>query len=295
MRAAVVGANGQLGSDICYVYREAGGSVIELDHDAIDITEFGQCLEVINKHAPDIIINTAAMHNVELCEEWPEKSFLVNGIGARNLALVSRNLHIPVVHFSTDYVFDGRRRIPYVEDDTPLPLNVYGNTKLSGELFIRNIADSYFIVRVSGLYGHAACRAKGGVNFVRLMLRLAGERDAIRVVDDEVLSPTFTLSIAEQLERLTRTERYGVYHMASEGSCSWYEFAKKIFEISDIEVDLNIASPEEFPSKAARPKYSVLENRKLESEQLNVMPHWETGLRRYLMSLEPSLYAKNRK
>ena len=286
MRVAVIGANGQLGSDICHVYKQAGHDIRELNHDKIDITEFDKCFEVLKAINPDLVISTAAMHNVEICEENPEKSFLVNGIGARNLALLSKEIQIPLVHFSTDYIFDGQKESPYFEDDLPIPLNVYGNTKLSGEIFLRNIADSFFIVRVSGLYGKAACRAKGGLNFVQLMLKLANEKDEIRVVDDEVLSPTYTISVAEQLERLTQTDKYGVYHMVSEGSCSWYEFAKKIFELAEIDIELNVAHPDEFPVKVPRPKYSVLRNRNLEAEGLNIMPHWVEGLRRYLMSLD---------
>ena len=286
MRVAVIGANGQLGSDICHVYKEAGHDIQELNHDKIDITEFDKRFEVLKAINPDLVISTAAMHNVEICEENPEKSFLVNGIGARNLALLSKEIQIPLVHFSTDYIFDGQKESPYFEDDLPIPLNVYGNTKLSGEIFLRNIADSFFIVRVSGLYGKAACRAKGGLNFVQLMLKLANEKDEIRVVDDEVLSPTYTISVAEQLERLTQTDKYGVYHMVSEGSCSWYEFAKKIFELAEIDIELNVAHPDEFPVKVPRPKYSVLRNRNLEAEGLNIMPHWVEGLRRYLMSLD---------
>ena len=286
MRVAVIGANGQLGSDICHVYKQAGHDIRELNHDKIDITEFGKCSDVLKAINPDLVISTAAMHNVEICEENPEKSFLVNGIGARNLALLSKEIQIPLVHFSTDYIFDGQKESPYFEDDLPIPLNVYGNTKLSGEIFLRNIADSFFIVRVSGLYGKAACRAKGGLNFVQLMLKLANEKDEIRVVDDEVLSPTYTISVAEQLERLTQTDKYGVYHMVSEGSCSWYEFAKKIFELAEIDIELNVAHPDEFPVKVPRPKYSVLSNRNLEAEGLNIMPHWVEGLRRYLMSLD---------
>ena len=286
MRVAVIGANGQLGSDICHVYKQAGHDIQELNHGKIDITEFGKCSEVLKAINPDLVISTAAMHNVEICEENPEKSFLVNGVGARNLALLSKEIRIPLVHFSTDYIFDGQKESPYFEDDLPIPLNVYGNTKLSGEIFLRNIADSFFIVRVSGLYGKAACRAKGGLNFVQLMLKLANEKDEIRVVDDEVLSPTYTISVAEQLERLTQTDKYGVYHMVSEGSCSWYEFAKKIFELAEIDIELNVAHPDEFPVKVPRPKYSVLRNRNLEAEGLNIMPHWVEGLRRYLMSLD---------
>ena len=273
MKVAVIGANGQLGSDICHVYKNAGYNICELNHDVIDITEFGKCFDILNKNNPDIIISTAAMHNVEKCEENPEKSFKVNGIGARNLALLCRDLCIPLVHFSTDYIFDGQKGSPYHEEDHPIPLNVYGNTKLSGENFIRNIINTFFIIRVSGLYGHHLCRAKGGKNFVQMMLKLADERDEINVVNDEFLSPTYTY-------------KFGIYHMVSEGSCSWYEFAKKIFQFTGKKVKLNVASPNEFPSKVSRPKYSVLQNRNLEKNGLNIMLNWSDNLQRYIRSLD---------
>ena len=231
MKVAVIGANGQLDSDICHVYKNAGYNICELNHDVVDITEFGKCFDILKKNNPDFIISTAAMHNVEKCEKNPEQSFKVNGIGARNLALLCRDLCIPLVHFSTDYIFDGQKGSPYHEEDHPIPLNVYGNTKLSGENFIRNIINTFFIIRVSGLYGHHLCRAKGGKNFVQMMLKLADERDEINVVNDEFLSPTYTYNIAEQLEKLTQTDKFGIYHMVSEGSCSWYEFAKKYFSL----------------------------------------------------------------
>jgi len=284
-RVAVIGANGQLGSDICKVYRESGDTVYELNHDKVDVIDTKSCFNEIDKIKPDLLINTAAMHYVESCEENPEKSFLVNGIGAKNLALISGELNIPLVHFSTDYVFDGLKDSPYVENDLPLPLNVYGNTKLSGENFIRNTTKLFFIARASGLYGHSACRAKGGLNFVRLMLKLAEDRDEIRVVDDEILSPTFTYDIARQLKKLTRTGKYGLYHMTSQGSCSWYEFARKIFELTETKINLNIASPEEFPSKVPRPKYSVLENANLMAMGMDIMPHWSESLKQYLQEI----------
>jgi dTDP-4-dehydrorhamnose reductase len=192
---------------------------------------------------------------------------------------------LPLVHFSTDYVFDGSKGSPYVEVDIPIPLNVYGNSKLSGENFIRKLTEKHFIIRVSGLYGHSACRAKGGLNFVGLMLKLAEDRDEIRVVNDEILSPTFTYDIAVQLEKLTGTKEYGLYHMTSRGSCSWYEFAEQIFHLTDARVKLSIALPEEFSSKVPRPKYSVLENANLMAKGMDIMPHWSESLKQYLQEI----------
>jgi dTDP-4-dehydrorhamnose reductase len=289
MKVTIIGANGQLGSDLCKVYLERGYAVSGLNHNRLDIDLYQSCHDCLTETRPDLVINTAAQHDVERCEKNPSRAFEVNGLGARNLALLSNELGFVLVHVSTDYVFDGAKKEPYVEKDSPLPLNVYGNTKLSGELFVRAIAQRYFVVRVSGLYGLSPCRAKGGLNFVQLMLKLAAERDEVRVVADEVLTPTYTRDIAEQLEELTRTDNYGLYHMTAQGSCSWYEFAEKIFELTPGRAKLSVASPGEFPAKVSRPKYSVLENAALKALGLNRMPHWSDGLQRYLQEISINL------
>jgi dTDP-4-dehydrorhamnose reductase len=221
------------------------------------------------------------MHNIDACEADPLKAFAVNGIGARNLAMLSNELDFTLFHISTDYVFDGFKKTPYVETDPPRPLQVYGNTKVSGEFFIQAIAKRFFILRVSGIYGINPCRAKGGNNFVKTMLKLAKERSEIRVVDDEILAPTFTEDIARQIVAMLDCNRYGIYHAAAHGQCSWHAFAAKIFEFSDSKVKLSVAEPSEFPAKVPRPKYSVLENARLKALGLDLMPDWEDGLQRY--------------
>jgi dTDP-4-dehydrorhamnose reductase len=282
MRIGVIGANGQLGCDICKAFSSTGFDVYELNHDLLDITDFDITRMRLKETELQIVINTAAMHNVESCEINPIKAFEVNGMGARNLALLSNELDFTLFHISTDYVFDGTKKMPYVETDCPLPLNVYGNTKLSGENFVRMIAKKYYIVRVSGLYGTNPCRAKDGNNFVKTMLRLAKERHEIRVVDDEVLTPTFTEDIANQLVVMSKIREYGLYHVTAQGSCSWYRFAEKIFDLAGIKIKLSIALPGEFPAKVPRPKYSVLDNNKLKALNLDIMLHWEDGLKKYL-------------
>lgn len=282
MRIAVIGANGQLGCDVCRAFAESGHEVIELNHGAADVANHELIRTCLERVKPDVMVNTAAMHKVELCEDEPAKAFLVNGIGARNVALLAEKLGAILFHISTDYVFDGVKREPYVETDCPMPLNVYGNTKLAGEHFVQTIARKHFVVRVSGLYGTNPCRAKGGANFVNLMLRLAKERDEVRVVDDEVLTPTFTEDIAAQMLAMVGVDAYGLYHATAQGSCSWYGFAQMIFELSGARVKLSVANPAEFPSKVARPKYSVLENARLRSLGLDIMSPWEDELRRYM-------------
>ena len=172
MRVAVIGANGQLGCDVCAAFSSSGHDVIPMNHDTADIADYASIRTALQQANVDVIVNTAAMHNVEKCEDDPIKSFQVNGLGARNLSLIANELDSTLFYLSTDYVFDGSKMAPYVESDYPLPLNAYGNSKLAGESFVRSIAKKHFVVRVSGLYGANPCRAKGGNNFVKLMLRL---------------------------------------------------------------------------------------------------------------------------
>jgi dTDP-4-dehydrorhamnose reductase len=285
MKVAVIGANGQLGSDICSEFSSSGNEVIKLLHDNIEISDLDSVSRVLKQAKANLIVNTAAMHNVEKCESDPAHSFAVNGIGARNLALVCNDLNSTLVHISTDYVFDGRKTAPYTEMDCVSPLNVYGNTKVSGEQFILSIANKYIIIRTSGIYGHKPCRAKGGLNFVELMLKLAKEKSEIRVVNDEFLTPTSTIDLARQIVKMTSCDGYGLYHATSEGSCSWFEFAKKIFELAGLSPNLKMASPGEFPMKVPRPKYSVLENEKLKKSGLNIFKPWDEALKEYLNSL----------
>ena len=285
MKVAVIGANGQLGCDVCIAFSSSGHQVVPLNHDTVDIADYESINGPLKKAKADVIVNTAAMHNVDSCEGSPLKAFEVNALGARNLALIANELDSTLFYLSTDYVFDGSKMKPYVETDYPIPLNVYGNSKLAGELFIRTITKKYFIVRVSGLYGANPCRAKGGNNFVKLMLKLCKERDEIRVVDDEVLTPTFTGDVARQIVAMTDMETYGLYHATAQGACSWYRFAAKIFELSGTQIKLSVAGPNEFPMKVPRPKYSVLENAALKAHGMDLMPDWQVGLKRYMAGI----------
>src|SRR5271154_6092021 len=284
MKIVVIGANGQLGNDLVAAFSENGDAVFGLTHSEIEISDLRSVSQALEGIRPQIIVNTAAMHHVENCEREPEKAFAINALGARNLAIVARELGGVVMHVSTDYVFDGSKGSPYAEEDNPRPLNAYGVTKLAGEHFVRETTASHFVVRTSGLYGKSPCRAKGGLNFIELMLKLAKERGEVKVVDSEVVTPTSTAELAQQLVRLSRSDSYGLYHATAEGSCSWYEFAREIFTITDTQVRLIVAAPGEFPAKVPRPKYSVLENRALKSRGLNTFKPWQDALHKYLGS-----------
>ncbi|HWF03108.1 MAG TPA: dTDP-4-dehydrorhamnose reductase [Candidatus Angelobacter sp.] len=282
MKVAVIGGNGQLGRDVSSAFSAEGHKATALTHEDLEISSVESVRTVLGALQPDVVVNTAAFHHVDKCEAEPGLAFAINGIGARNLAQVTAETGATILHVSTDYVFDGQKGTPYVEEDMPAPLNVYGNTKLSGEFFVRSTNPRHFVVRVSAIYGESPCRAKGGLNFVELMLKLSRERKELRVVDDEFVTPTPTAQIAQQLVALSRSTDYGLYHATAEGSCSWYEFAAAIFELTNTKVGLEPARPGEFPAKVARPKYSVLENRALKNKSLNIFSHWKEGLEKYL-------------
>jgi dTDP-4-dehydrorhamnose reductase len=289
MNIAVIGSNGQLGSDVVDAFRAQGHEVRALTHADIELSNLESVRSGLSSQPPHLVVNAAAMHHVENCEQDPQKAFAVNAIGARNLAVVTRDLGTTLIHVSTDYVFDGNKGEPYVESDTPLPLNVYGNSKLTGEHFVRTLNPKHFVLRTSALYGKNPCRAKGGLNFVDLMLKLAGERGRVRVVDSEFVSPTAAADVARQIVALSACDAYGLYHASAEGACSWYEFAREIFSIADIDVKLEVASPTEFPAKVPRPSYSVLENRELKNRRLNLFEPWQAGLKNYLCKTETRL------
>jgi len=282
MSVMVVGATGQLGSDIAEAFRAAGHEVLALSHAEMELASAEAVERTLQEARPELVINTAAFHNVPKCETHPQEAFAVNASGARNLAISSDRISSRLLHISTDYVFDGAKSEPYVEEDSPAPLNVYGNSKLAGEYFVRAINPRHYVVRVSAIYGHHPCRAKGGLNFVETMLKLSRERERLRVVDDEVVSPTSTAEIARQLVILGNSDQFGLFHATSEGSCSWFEFTRAIFDLTGTRTPVERALPGEFASGVARPKYSVLENAHLKRLGLNRFRHWREGLEEYL-------------
>ena len=285
MNIVIIGADGQLGSDISAKLKQAGLGVIELVRNDIEISNRYSVNSIITKSLnAGFVINTAAFHHVEKSELDPVTSFNVNGAGAANIAYACRELDLPLMHISTDYVFDGRGKKPYIESDLPNPVNVYGNSKLTGEYLIRSITDNSYILRLSGIYGRNICIEKG-YNFVDKILKIGEEKGEVKVVDDEVLTPTFTEDIAEQiLLMIAKKAEYGIYHVSAEGSCSWYEFTKEIFRIKGNGVKVKKALPGEFSGGVQRPAYSVMENKHLKDQGLNIMPHWKLGLKKYIES-----------
>uniref|UniRef100_A0A7C3RA59 dTDP-4-dehydrorhamnose reductase n=1 Tax=Archaeoglobus fulgidus TaxID=2234 RepID=A0A7C3RA59_ARCFL len=281
MKVAVIGANGQLGTDLVEVFKEDSPfEVIPLNHKDLDVT-ISDTLGILKELKPDVIINTAAYVRVDDSELYPEKAFQVNAIGALNVARVASEIDAVNVYISTDYVFDGTKGEPYTEEDTPNPINVYGLSKYAGEIFTRNYSKKYYIVRVASLYGKAGARGKGG-NFVDFMIQKARNGEEIRVVDDTFMSPTYTKDVARTLKKFLELKpEFGVYHMVNEGFCSWYEFAKAIFKILEWNVEVKPIKSSELKRLAKRPGFSALRNRKLEELNLKMRP-WREALKDYL-------------
>ena len=238
MNVAIIGANGQLGSDLVEVFgKDPSFEVIPLTHKDLDVT-VPETLKVLKELKPDVIINTAAYVRVDDAELYPEKAFAVNAIGALNVARVAEEIGAVNVYISTDYVFDGTKGEPYTEEDVPNPINVYGTSKLAGEIFTRNYSTKHYIIRVASLYGKAGASGKGG-NFVNWVIEKARRGEELRIVDDKFMSPTYTMDVARTLKKfLELMPEFGVYHMVNEGYCSWYEFTKAIFEILGWEVKI---------------------------------------------------------
>jgi dTDP-4-dehydrorhamnose reductase len=281
MKVLLIGANGQLGTDMHRVFKSAGDTVFPFVHAQLDVCSEARVAEVLAETKPDIVLNTAAYHRVEECEKKSELAFQVNGTAAMNMAIVCQKMGAALVHFSTDYVFGGYAKYaPFEETDRPAPLNVYGASKVLGEYLIPDYTDRYFILRVSGLYGVAGSSGKGG-NFVETMLKKGLAGDDIRVVEDQVLTPTYTADLAEAVRKLVMTGKFGLYHLTSEGQCSWYEFTRHIFDCAGIQAKLSPVKSSEFASKVKRPSYSVLSNAKVRALGVS-MPSWRDAVPRYL-------------
>jgi dTDP-4-dehydrorhamnose reductase len=279
MTTVLIGANGQLGSELRQVFSDH--DLVPLTHADLELTDRAQVTDVVRKFRPTLIINTAAYHRVDESEGFPERAFAVNALAMRDLAVAAKAVGAVLVHFSTDYVFDGRQRHPYQEIDSPGPLSVYATSKLAGEYFVRAIHEQHFLIRTCGLYGIAGSRGKGG-NFVETMLRLAREGREIRVVGDQVLTPTSAKELAKKVRQLVGTGRYGLYHITNNGECSWYQFATAIFELSGIRLLLTETTSAAFGARAVRPAYSVLDNANLRSLGLDDMREWRDALADYL-------------
>jgi dTDP-4-dehydrorhamnose reductase len=283
-KIALIGANGQLGTDIYKVFSSDDYyKIFPLTTREIDVTDPNLTKKVLEEIKPHIVVNTAAYHRVDEVEDNPEKAFLVNATAEKNLAELCQSHKWSLVFISTDYVYglDKKRNKPYIETDTPGPINVYGVSKLAGEYLTRFICQRHFVIRLCGLFGIVGALGKGG-NFVETMIRLGKEKGKVKVVDDQVLTPTYTKNIAENLRELLKTDYYGLYHMTSEGQCSWWEFACEIFKLLKMKIKCSPVTSDVFKTRAKRPFFSVLENYNLKKIKLNKMRGWKKNLKLYL-------------
>lgn len=279
LKIVVTGANGQLGRELTLWATDAA-DIVGFGRAELDITILEQCKTILEQQKPDIVIHCAAYTAVDQAESEPDAAFLVNEEGTRNLAEAAAAVGAKICYVSTDYVFDGTGSKPYQEQDQTNPQTIYGKSKLAGEHAVQTLIERHFIVRTSWVYG------KYGNNFVKTMLRLAGERDRLTVVSDQVGSPTYTYDLATFLIELVQTEYYGIYHASNTGSCSWYEFAEAIFEESGMKVNVEPCTTAEFQRPAPRPANSVMAHGAIGATGLQDLRPWREALRHYIKNSE---------
>ncbi len=287
MKILITGISGMLGVDLYQALREEY-EVTGLDRrdfpsspspsvNKVDITDLEAVKELFFRLTPNFVIHAAAYTDVDGCEKNADKAYEVNALGTRNMALACQGSDTPVLYVSTDFVFGGDKGISYDEFDEPAPINIYGRSKLAGENYIQSLLSRYFIVRSSWLYG------PWGKNFVTTILKLAREKSVLKVVDDQVGSPTYTKDLSQQIKRLVATGLYGTYHITNSGRCSWYGFTREILKLVGMgKVEVIPITSEELARPAARPKFSVLENRCLKLSLGNGMREWKEALKDYL-------------
>jgi dTDP-4-dehydrorhamnose reductase len=281
MRILVTGAKGMLGKDLIPVLRAKNHHVIATDIEELDITDLDQVYRIGRQSRPEVVVNCAAYTQVDKAEEEADKAFAINELGARNIATACRDLGADICHVSTDYVFDGEKRKPYAPDDETNPINTYGASKLAGENAIRQICDRFYIVRTSWLYG------KNGRNFVYTILDLAKNRKEIRVVDDQIGSPTWTVTLSRVLSELIGTKRYGIYHVTdeTEGGISWFRFAQEIVKLNQLEMKVIPIKTKDFPLLAKRPKKTVLDLSGAQRILSGNLPFWTNSLKRFFSEI----------
>lgn len=277
MKILVTGVKGQLGYDVVNELEKRGIQAVGTDVDDMDVTNGEICDRVIKSVGPDAVIHCAAYTAVDAAEDNVELCRKINSDGTRNIAVVCKELDIPMLYLSTDYVFDGHGTRPWEPDDERHPLNVYGQTKYEGELAVEELLSKYFIVRIAWVFGI------NGKNFIKTMLRLGKERGAVSVVDDQFGSPTYTYDLAKLLVDMILTDKYGTYHATNEGICSWYEFACEIFKQAGMtDVSVTPVTSSEFAAKAVRPENSRMSKEKLTENGFDRLPTWQDALGRYL-------------
>ena len=275
----ITGGNGQLGRAINNLYKDREDiECINTDVGELDITNLDAVLKFVEECKPYAILNCAAHTAVDLCEDQVDLAYKINALGPRNLSIAADKFDCKMMQISTDYVFAGDATKPYLEFDTPNPQGIYGKSKLAGEEFVRQFARKHFIIRTAWLYGD-------GKNFVKTMLRLAEDHDEVGVVCDQVGSPTSAVELAKAMDALLFTENYGTFHGTCEGVCSWADFAEEIFRLAKKDVKVNRLTSDQYPAKAKRPAYSVLENYMLKNTTDFMFADWHDALKVYIDNL----------
>jgi dTDP-4-dehydrorhamnose reductase len=284
-KAVVVGGSGQLGVELVKVFRFRGWEVTGFPRAALDISDREAVERRMAEIEPEVILNAAAYNQVDVAEKEPQAAFVANAMAVRNLALACRQIDAQMVHFSTDYVFDGTAGRPYTEEDSPRPLGAYAISKLAGEMCAQAYLDAPLIIRTSGVFGPGGLKTARG-NFIELMLRLAGTQPVIRVVEDHVASPTYAPVLASRTADLVERKCFGVFHAGGGTPISWFSFAKMIFEAAGLRPALKPTNEREYRTAARRPKYSALSNAKMESEGVEPFPPLEEAVRSYFAARE---------
>ena len=280
MRVAVIGSTGQLGQDLMRVF---GGDAVGFAHQDLDVTDETSVASAMHSVKPDWVLNTAAFHRVDDCEVDPTLTFAVNATGALNVARAAADFRSGVVFYSTDYVFGGEDRDrghPYEEGDSPRPLSVYGASKVAGEQLVMQANARHLVVRSAGLYGTATSRK--GWTFPELMINKARTEGIVRVVTDQVLSPTNTADLARKTRELIEHDATGLFHLTNAGECSWFEFAQGALDIAGVETKIEPISTEQLQQRARRPPYSALATARLEEVGLSPLRPWKEALGDYL-------------
>lgn len=277
----IFGSGGQLGVELCREFERRRWYVRRFDRQSLDVTDAAAVEHAIADAEPQVVLNSAAYNQVDIAEKQPLEAYQANALAARNLAMACRQIGAQLVHYSTDYVFDGTKGSPYVETDMPHPLGAYAVSKLAGELYGQAYLSAPLIIRVSGVFGPSGRFTPRG-NFVELMLRLAHSGNPIRVVENHVASPTYAPAIASRTADMVERGMGGLFHMGGGQPISWYEYARLIFETAGLKPQLQATDEREYRTAARRPKYSALSNRKLEESGIAPMPPIQDALREYL-------------
>ena len=279
MKVLVTGVGGQLGYDVVKVLKERNIDYKGADLKEFDITDFAAAHRFITDYGPDAVIHCSAYTAVDRAEDEPELCRRVNALGTENIAKICKEIDAKMIYISTDYVFPGTGEDFYEVDSPTVPQNVYGQTKLEGELAVKNILKKHFIVRISWVFGI------NGNNFIKTMLNLGKERSELNIVADQVGSPTYTADLAPLLCDMVVTDKYGTYHATNEGICSWADFAEEIFKQSQLNCKVNHITTEEYPTKAARPKNSRMSKKSLNEAGFNSLPVWQDAVAKYLKEM----------